>query len=76
LEFAIIDQVVLTKPSTIFIAERMQNKQYVASKNLQMSTGVQFDIKPYRFRVHDTIGHCLTTGGIVLFISCFLIRKQ
>jgi hypothetical protein len=76
LEFSIIDKVVLTKPTTIFIAERMNNKQYVASKNLQMTTGVQLDVKPYEFRIADTIGHCLTTGGIVLFISCFMIRKQ
>jgi len=64
----VIDHLVLTKETTLFLAKQTNHPQLVAAESLEQLTGSVDHVPPLSINVWQWFGRAIALAGIVLMI--------
>ena len=68
LQYMAIDQLVLTKEATLFLARQTNHPQLVAAETLEQLTGSVEHVPPLNIRVWPWFGRIIALVGVVMMI--------
>ena len=68
LQFIAVEQVVLTRETTVFVARQTNHPQLAAAQSLEQLTGSNSHIVPLKVNVWEWFGKIVALAGVVLII--------
>ena len=68
LELIVVQKIVLTKDSTVFVAQKMNHPSLAAAQTMEQLTGSNDHIKPLHLNIKAWLGKLVLVAGAILVV--------